>query len=187
MTNTVLSPEAHPLSSANITLTPTLFFHGDGLTAAQFYTTLLPSSTITSPTTLPSPDASPTTPAPTTIHLTLLTHPFLIINVPPSDPNTPPPWTPNESFSFTLTVDTQAEIDQLWDALTAKGGQPSDCCWCKDRWGVSWQVVPRLLVRCMQGAEGKAAQKAAMQVMMGWRGGRRPDVRELERVVGALA
>ena len=154
----------HAMANSAITLTPTLFFHGDGPAAAAFYVSLFPGSLITSST-------------PATITLSLLhdTVHLLLINVPPSPSM---PWRPNESFSLSVVCDTQAEVDYYWGRLTTGGGEESRCCWCRDAWGVSWQIVPRLLVRCLE-AGGERADRAR-EVMFGWG---RPDVAALERAV----
>jgi predicted 3-demethylubiquinone-9 3-methyltransferase (glyoxalase superfamily) len=89
-----------------------------------------------------------------------------------------PPWKFNESFSFTVLCDSQAEVDWYWDKLVADGGKEKDCCWCEDRFGVSWQIVPRLLVKCNE-AGGEKAKKATAE-MMTWK---KADVARLEKAI----
>ena len=72
----------------------------------------------------------------------------------------------NEAISFQLFTDDQAETDRLWDAIVANGGSASQCSWCKDRFGVSWQIVPRALTAAMNDPD-RAAAKRAMTAMMG--------------------
>ncbi|WP_284776947.1 VOC family protein [Agrobacterium sp. lyk4-40-TYG-31] len=70
----------------------------------------------------------------------------------------------NEAFSFQISTDTQEETDRYWNAIVGNGGQESDCGWCKDRWGVSWQITPRVLMEAM--AAGGAEAKRAFDAMM---------------------
>lgn len=71
----------------------------------------------------------------------------------------------NESFSFYLRVDTQEEVDHYWDVLTADGGEPGQCGWCKDKFGVSWQVIPERLEE-LSGDYSTEANKRVMQAML---------------------
>jgi len=71
----------------------------------------------------------------------------------------------NESVSFFLSVDTQEEVDRYWNALIANGGEPSMCGWLKDKYGVSWQVIPRKLME-YQGSSDRAAAERANQAML---------------------
>ncbi len=70
----------------------------------------------------------------------------------------------NESFSFQISTEDQEETDRYWNAIVGNGGQESDCGWCKDRWGVSWQITPRILMEAFTagGAEAKRAFDAMM-------------------------
>jgi predicted 3-demethylubiquinone-9 3-methyltransferase (glyoxalase superfamily) len=74
----------------------------------------------------------------------------------------------NESVSFVINCKDQEEVDYFWNKLTADGGQESQCGWCKDKWGLSWQVVPEVLPKLIGGADGVKSSKA-MQAMMGMR------------------
>ena len=71
----------------------------------------------------------------------------------------------NESVSFFVNCADQAEVDYLWDTLTANGGQPSQCGWLKDKYGLSWQIVPQLLTSVLWGPDSEGS-KRAMQAMM---------------------
>jgi 2-polyprenyl-6-hydroxyphenyl methylase/3-demethylubiquinone-9 3-methyltransferase len=71
----------------------------------------------------------------------------------------------NEAFSFQVATDDQAETDRLWNAIIDNGGQASECGWCKDRWGLSWQISPRALTDAVTGAD-RAAAKRAFDAMM---------------------
>jgi predicted 3-demethylubiquinone-9 3-methyltransferase (glyoxalase superfamily) len=83
----------------------------------------------------------------------------------------------NEAVSFFISVETQAEVDYFWERLTADGGAESKCGWLKDKFGLSWQIVPRALMKAM-GDPDKAAAKRAMDAMMGMR---KIDIAAIER------
>jgi predicted 3-demethylubiquinone-9 3-methyltransferase (glyoxalase superfamily) len=74
-------------------------------------------------------------------------------------------FSPNEAVSFQVMTDDQAETDRYWAAITGNGGQESQCSWCKDRWGFSWQIVPRAMIAALADPD-RAAAKRAMQAMM---------------------
>ena len=80
-----------------------------------------------------------------------------------------PHFTHNESFSFQIATDDQAETDRYWDAIVGNGGQESACGWCKDRWGISWQITPRVLMQAVSGGFGAAAAQRAYAAMMDMR------------------
>jgi 2-polyprenyl-6-hydroxyphenyl methylase/3-demethylubiquinone-9 3-methyltransferase len=71
----------------------------------------------------------------------------------------------NEAFSFQVATDDQAETDQLWNAIVGNGGQESACGWCKDKWGLSWQITPRALTEAITDPD-RAAAKRAFDAMM---------------------
>ncbi|MFC6148487.1 MULTISPECIES: VOC family protein [Mumia] len=79
--------------------------------------------------------------------------------------NAGPDFTLDEAFSFYLLVDGQDEVDHYWDLLTADGGQPAPCGWCKDKFGVSWQVIPRQLEE-LSGDYSTAANRRVMEAML---------------------
>jgi predicted 3-demethylubiquinone-9 3-methyltransferase (glyoxalase superfamily) len=76
-----------------------------------------------------------------------------------------PIFKPNESFSLQIHTDDQAETDRLWDAIVGNGGKESDCGWCKDRWGYSWQITPRALTDAMADPD-PAVAKRTFEAMM---------------------
>src|SRR5512141_3322183 len=76
-----------------------------------------------------------------------------------------PAFKHNEAFSFQIATEDQAETDRYWDAIVGNGGQESACGWCKDRWGFSWQITPRVLIEAVSGPD-RAAAKRAMDAMM---------------------
>lgn len=116
-------------------LTTFLWFDEDALDAATFYTGLFPDSVLGAVSTYP--DDHPHRPAGSvlSVDFTLFGQAFSAINGGPQFPH-------SEAVSFMVRCDTQDELDRIWDALVAEGGQESQCGWCKDRFGVSWQVVP---------------------------------------------
>jgi predicted 3-demethylubiquinone-9 3-methyltransferase (glyoxalase superfamily) len=75
-------------------------------------------------------------------------------------------FTHNEAFSFQIATEDQAETDRTWNAIVGNGGQESACGWCKDRWGISWQITPRVLMDAMAagGAEAKGAFEAMLEM-----------------------
>lgn len=117
---------------------PCLWFDGQAEEAAELYVSLLPNSRIDR--TWRSPSETPSGPAGMvlTVDFTLGGQRFQGLNGGPD-------FRFNEAVSFVIEVDGQAEVDRLWDALIADGGEPGPCGWLKDRFGLSWQVVPRRL------------------------------------------
>ena len=71
----------------------------------------------------------------------------------------------NEAFSFQVSTDDQAETDRYWDAIINNGGMESECGWCKDKWGVSWQITPKVLIQAISNPDPTTAKKA-FQAMM---------------------
>ncbi len=88
----------------------------------------------------------------------------------------------NESFSFQIATEDQEETDRYWNAIVGHGGAESECGWCKDRWGVSWQITPRVLTEAM--AQGGQVAQRAFAAMMGMR---RIDVAAIEAAVRAAS
>lgn len=93
-----------------------------------------------------------------------LTVEFTVCGIPCMGLNGGPVFKQSEAFSFQIATDTQEETDRYWDAIVANGGKESDCGWCKDKWGVSWQITPRTLTEALAkgGDEGKRAFDAMM-------------------------
>src|SRR6476660_8673275 len=114
-------------------ITPNLWFDGNAQEAANFYCSVFPSSRITSVAKYPEgTDKAGTV---LVVEFELNGNPFVGINGGPQ-------FHFDEAISFQITCESQEEIDRYWDVLTAEGGAESMCGWCKDRYGVSWQVVP---------------------------------------------
>ena len=96
----------------------------------------------------------------------VLTVEFSVAGVPCLGLNGGPEFKHNEAFSFQIATDNQEETDRYWNAIVGNGGQESACGWCKDRWGISWQITPRVLTEAMAagGDEAKRAFKAMMDM-----------------------
>lgn len=139
-----------------------LWFDGRIDEAAEFYVSLLPDSRIVSRTAYSASDAFPGAAdlagQALTVELELAGVPYILLNGGPI-------FSLSEAVSISVTVDGQAEVDSLWDALTADGGAPSQCGWCKDRFGLSWQVVPRRLHELLAGPQASAVTQ--VMVTMG--------------------
>ena len=91
---------------------------------------------------------------------------FTVIGVPCIGLNGGPAFKHDEAFSFQISTDDQEETDRYWNAIVGNGGQESACGWCKDRWGVNWQITPRVLIEALAvgGAEAKRAFDAMMEM-----------------------
>jgi predicted 3-demethylubiquinone-9 3-methyltransferase (glyoxalase superfamily) len=150
---------------------PNLWFNGNAEEAARFYVTLLPGSSLDN--VYRAPAANPSTPegAVLLVEFTVAGQKFTGINGGPQFAFT-------EAVSFAIEdLDGQAEVDRLWDALIADGGEPGQCGWLKDRFGLSWQVVPRQLGE-MLGSPDRDASRRAMEAMLEMH---KIDIAELRR------
>ena len=142
---------------------PCLWFQSGAEEAAKFYVSVFPNSRIDHVM-----RGGPESPA-IAVELVLDGTPFLALNG-----RREPGFT--DACSFVVACETQAEIDRYWDALT-RGGQESQCGWLTDRYGVSWQIVPRAMGELLGGPDAAAAGRA-MQAMLGMR---KLDIAALER------
>jgi predicted 3-demethylubiquinone-9 3-methyltransferase (glyoxalase superfamily) len=140
------------------TLYPCLWFDGQAEEAANLYVSLLPNSRVDGVSR--SPAETPSGPAGMvlTVDFTLAGQHFQGLNGGPD-------FKFNESVSFVIEADDQAEVDRLWDALTANGGEPGPCGWLKDRFGLSWQIVPRRLQQLLEDPDPDRARRA-MEAML---------------------
>ena len=127
-------------------LTTYLWFDTDALEAARFYVDLFPGSSLGNVSYYQS-DAQRPEGSVLTVEFELFGRPFAALNGGPEFPH-------SEAVSFQVACDTQEDVDRIWDALVSNGGTESMCGWCKDRWGVSWQVIPNALTRALQGLDG---------------------------------
>ena len=134
-----------------------LWFNKDALEAARFYAATFPETEITAVHHAPSD-------YPSGKEGEVLTVEFTVLGVPCIGLNGGPMFKHSEAFSFQIATDTQEETDRYWNAIVGNGGEESACGWCKDRWGLSWQITPRALTNAM--AAGGAEAKRAFDAMM---------------------
>jgi len=137
---------------------PHLWFADKAEEAARFYVSLLPNSRIDSVTTMPADSPSGPAGSVQIVEFTLMGEPFLALNAGPLDPF-------NHAISFVIPCEDQAEVDRLWDALS-EGGSVEQCGWLKDRYGLSWQIVPVALTEMMKDQDPVRGRRAA-EAMMG--------------------
>jgi predicted 3-demethylubiquinone-9 3-methyltransferase (glyoxalase superfamily) len=134
-----------------------LWFDKNAVDAARFYAATFPGSEVTAvhkaPADYPSGHAGD-----------VLTVEFTVLGIPCLALNAGPAFRHSEAFSFQIATDDQAETDRYWNAIVGNGGQESACGWCKDRWGLSWQITPRALTDAL--AAGGAEAKRAFEAMM---------------------
>jgi predicted 3-demethylubiquinone-9 3-methyltransferase (glyoxalase superfamily) len=136
-----------------------LWYNKDAEEAALFYAATFPDSKViavhNAPSDYPSGKAGD-----------VLTVEFTVLGIPCLGLNGGPEFQHSEAFSFQVATDTQEETDRYWNAIVGNGGQESACGWCKDRWGLSWQITPRALTDAFNagGAEGKRAFDAMMEM-----------------------
>lgn len=135
-----------------------LWYDGSALEAAEFYARTFPDSAVGSvfraPADFPSGKAGD-----------VLTVTFTVIGIPCLGLNGGPAFRHSEAFSFQVATDTQEETDRLWNAIVGHGGQESACGWCKDKWGLSWQITPRVLTEGLADPD-PAVAKRVFEAMM---------------------
>ena len=134
------------------------FDHGKAREAAEFYAATFPDSHVGSPHKAASDFPGGKQGDELTVEFTLLGQSFVGLNGGPI-------FTPNEAVSFQVFTDDQEETDLYWNAIVDNGGAESACGWCKDRWGFSWQIVPRALIAGMSDPD-PAIAKRVMDAMM---------------------
>ncbi len=134
-----------------------LWYNHDAEAAARFYAATFPDSRVTAVHVAPGdyPDGKKGN---------VLTVEFTVLGIPCIGLNGGPHFKHSEAFSFQVATDDQAETDRYWNAIVGNGGQESQCGWCRDRWGVSWQITPRVLTGAM--AAGGEEAKRAFAAMM---------------------
>ena len=136
-----------------------LWYEKDAQVAAEFYVATFPDSKVTGVQHAPSdfPDGKAGD---------VLTVEFTVCGIPCVGINGGTAFKQSEAFSFQIATDNQEETDRYWNAIVGNGGKESQCGWCKDRWGVSWQITPRALTDAMTagGAEAKRAFEAMMKM-----------------------
>lgn len=151
-------------------IAPCLWFDGRALEAAEFYAATFPDSRVDrvhrSPSDYPAGKAGDVL----TVEFTVLGSPFVGLNGGPM-------YRFNEAVSFQIYTENQEETDRYWEAITSDGGQGGQCGWCKDRFGVSWQVVPRVLLRVITSADAAGAKRGMVEMM----GMTKIDIAAIER------
>ena len=95
----------------------------------------------------------------------VLTVEFTVMGIPCLGLNGGPAFRHSEAFSFQVATDDQAETDRLWNAIVGNGGEESACGWCKDKWGLSWQITPRVLMEALADPDPAAARRAFLAMM----------------------
>ncbi len=137
-----------------------LWFDRDAVDAARFYAATMPESSVGTIMRAPGdyPDGQ---------EGDVLTVEFTVAGLPCLGLNGGPAFAQSEAFSFQIATDDQAETDRLWNAIVDHGGQESACGWCKDRWGLSWQITPRVLTEAMADPDPAVAKRVfdAMMTM----------------------
>jgi predicted 3-demethylubiquinone-9 3-methyltransferase (glyoxalase superfamily) len=134
------------------------FDHGEARKAAEFYASVFPDSRVGAAHTAPTDFPGGQEGNELTVEFSVLGQKFVGLN---GGPN----FTPNEAVSFMVVTADQAETDRYWNAIVDNGGEESACGWCKDRWGFSWQITPRILLDATTSPD-KAAAKRAFEAMM---------------------
>ena len=136
-----------------------LWFESEAEAAARFYASVFPDSAVQAvfraPGDFPSGKAGD-----------VLTVTFTVAGLPCLGLNGGPAFRHSEAFSFQIATEDQAETDRYRNALTGNGGQESACGWCKDRWGISWQIIPRTLTEALAAGGAQAARAFATMMQM---------------------
>ncbi|WP_172123586.1 MULTISPECIES: VOC family protein [unclassified Devosia] len=148
-----------------------LWYNNDAEDAARFYAATFPDSEVTAvhraPSDYPSGKAGD-----------VLTVQFTVCGIPCIGLNGGDIFTHSEAFSFQIATDDQEETDRYWNAIVGNGGEESQCGWCRDKWGLSWQITPRVLTDAM--ARGGGEAKRAFEAMMPMR---KIDVAKIEAAI----
>ena len=137
-----------------------LWYDRDAEDAARFYAEVFPDSSVgtvyRAPADFPSGKAGD-----------VLTVEFTVAGVACMGLNGGPAFAPDEAFSFQISTEDQAETDRYWNAIVENGGKESACGWCKDRWGISWQITPRVLMEALAAGGDEARRAFAAMMEMG--------------------
>ncbi len=147
-----------------------LWYDTEAEAAAHFYAATFPDSHVTAVHRAPGD-------YPSGKEGNVLTVEFTVLGIPCLGLNGGPQFTHSEAFSFQVSTEDQEETDRYWNAIVGNGGEESQCGWCRDRWGISWQITPAVLVRAIADPD-RAAAKRAFEAMMEMR---RIDVAAIEK------
>jgi predicted 3-demethylubiquinone-9 3-methyltransferase (glyoxalase superfamily) len=136
-----------------------LWYDKDAEAAARFYAATFPDSVVRAVRLAPAD-------YPGGKKGNVLTVEFTVLGIPCLGLNGGPVFTHNEAFSFQIATEDQKETDRYWNAIVGNGGQESACGWCKDKWGISWQITPRVLIDALAvgGDEARRAFEAMMEM-----------------------
>ncbi len=137
-----------------------LWYDNDAEGAARFYAQTFPDSSVGAVHRAPGD-------YPSGKEGNVLTVEFTVMGIPCLGLNGGPAFTHNEAFSFQVATEDQSETDRYWNAIVGNGGQESECGWCKDKWGISWQITPVALTQAFTSSDRLAAKRAfdAMMTM----------------------
>ena len=135
-----------------------LWYDGDAEEAGRFYAATFPDSTFDGVDKAPSDYPSGKEGDPIVVW-------FTVMGIPCMGLNGGPTFKHSEAFSFQVMTENQEETDRYWNAIVGNGGEESMCGWCKDKWGISWQITPRVLMDAMSDPD-RAASKRAFEAMM---------------------
>jgi 2-polyprenyl-6-hydroxyphenyl methylase/3-demethylubiquinone-9 3-methyltransferase len=135
-----------------------LWYENDAESAAHFYAETFPNSSVGSVQSAPADNPSAKQGDPLTVDFTVMGIPCLGLNGGPH-------FKASEAFSFQVLTEDQEETDRYWNAIVGNGGQESMCGWCKDKWGISWQITPRMLAENL-GNPDRGASKRVFEAMM---------------------
>jgi predicted 3-demethylubiquinone-9 3-methyltransferase (glyoxalase superfamily) len=139
-------------------ITPFLWYAKEAEEAAAFYVSIFPDSRIKRVTTLPTESPSGPVGSVKVVDYELFGQSFTAMTAGPLDPF-------NHAVSFVVNCDDQAEVDRYWNALLQGGGNPEECGWLKDRYGLSWQIVPKVLLDMIADKDAVRAKRAADAMM----------------------
>jgi predicted 3-demethylubiquinone-9 3-methyltransferase (glyoxalase superfamily) len=153
---------------------PCLWFDKNAEEAARFYADTFPDSRVGKIMRAPGDYPSGKQGDALTVEATILGMPFVLLNGGPE-------FKFNEAVSFQVATKDQAETDRYWDAITQNGGEESQCGWCKDRFGLSWQITPRRLLELISAGGEKSAR--AFEAMMGMK---KIVIADLDRAVAGI-
>jgi len=137
-----------------------IWYESEAEAAARFYATVFPDTAISAVSRAPGD-------YPAGKQGDVLTVEFTVCGIPCLGLNGGPAFTQSEAFSFQIATDDQEETDRYWNAIVGNGGAESACGWCKDRWGVNWQITPRTLSEAMAAGGDEAKRAFAAMMTMG--------------------